>query len=58
MNTDSQGSKQEACVARTTQVWLADNHNTSVTSGDKFYARSELHGQVSLAAVNQILSRS
>ena len=33
MNTDSQWSKQEACFARATQVWLAVNHNTSVTSG-------------------------
>ena len=32
LNTDSQWSKQEACFARATQVWLAVNHNTSVTS--------------------------
>ena len=35
-----------------TQVWLAVNHNTSVTSGD--HVRCILHGQVSLAAVNHI----
>ena len=34
VNTDSQWSKQEACFARVTQVWLAVNHNTSVTSGE------------------------
>ena len=34
MNTDSQWSKQEACFACATQVWLAANHNTSVTSGE------------------------
>ena len=34
VNTDSQWSKQEACFARATQVWLAVNHNTSVTSGE------------------------
>ena len=38
---DSQWSKQEACFANATQV---------------FDVRSELHGQVSLAAVNQIVS--
>ena len=34
MNTDSQWSKQEACVASATQVWLAVNHNSSATSGE------------------------
>ena len=29
----SQWSKQEACFACAIQVWLAVNHNTSVTSG-------------------------
>ena len=47
MNTDSQWSKQEACFACVTQVWLPVNYNTSVTSG-------ELHWQMSLVAVNQI----
>ena len=31
-NTDSQWSKQEACFACATQVRLAANHNTTVTS--------------------------
>ena len=35
-------------------MWLAVNHNTSITSENKFDVRSVLHGQVSLAAVNQI----
>ena len=34
MDTDSQWSKQEACFARAIQVWLAVNHNTSVTFGE------------------------
>ena len=34
MDTDSQWSKQEACFACATHVWLAVNHNTSVTSGE------------------------
>ena len=33
MNTDCQWSNQEACFGRATRVWLAVNHNTSVTSG-------------------------
>ena len=35
VNTDSRWSKQKACFARATQVWLAVNHNTSVTSGER-----------------------
>ena len=58
MNTDSQWSKHEVCFAHAIQVWLAVNHNTSVTSGDEFDVRSELHEQVSLAAVNQNLCGS
>ena len=61
-NTDSQWSKQEACFARATPVWLVVNHNISITSGttpvsllaDELDVRSILHGQVSLAAVNRI----
>ena len=34
MSTDSQWSKQKACFARATRMWLAVNHNTSVTSGE------------------------
>ena len=30
LEQDSQWSKQEACFARATQVWLAVNHNTSI----------------------------
>ena len=33
VNTDSQWGKQEACFARTAQVWLSFNLNTRVTSG-------------------------
>ena len=51
---DSQWNKQEACFARATQVWLAVNHNISITLANEFHARSVLQGQVSLAAVNQI----
>ena len=50
VNTGSQWSKQEACFTRATQMWLAVNHNTRI----KFDVRSVLHGQVSMAAVNQI----
>ena len=35
-------------------VWLAVNHNNSVTSGEQFHVLSMLHRQVILAAVNQI----
>ena len=34
MNSDSQWTKQETCFERATQVWLAVNHNTSLTSGE------------------------
>ena len=34
LNTDSQWSKQEPCFACATRVWLAVNHNTSITSGE------------------------
>ena len=34
LNMDSQWGKKEACFARETQVWLAVNHNTSITSGE------------------------
>ena len=33
-------------------MWLAVNHNTSITSADEFDVRSVLHGKVNLAAVN------
>ena len=34
VNTNSQWSKQKACFARATRVWLAVNHNPSVTPGE------------------------
>ena len=34
LNTDGQWSNQEFRFASATQVWLAVNHNTSVTSGE------------------------
>ena len=54
MNMDSQWSKQEACFARTTLVWLDVNHNPVSLQANEFDGRSKLHEQVSLAAVNQI----
>ena len=57
MNTDSQWSKQEACFARATQVWL-DVITIPVSHlVNEFDVRRELHGQVRLAGVNQILCR-
>ena len=47
MNKENNGANRKLVFARATRVWLAINHNTRVTSG-------ELHGQMSLAAVNQI----
>ena len=57
MNTDSQWSKQEAYFARATQVWLAVNHNTSVTSGEwaqcsKRIAQAGGHGSRQLNLCN------
>ena len=54
MNTDSQWSKQEACFACVTRLWIAINHNTSVTSDELVRRLKLLHGPMSLAAVNQI----
>ena len=54
MNMDSQWCKQQACFVRATEVWPAVNHTTSVTFVNAFNDRSVLHGQVNLAAVNQI----
>ena len=34
LEQEFQWSKQEACFARTTSVWLDVNHNTSITSGE------------------------
>ena len=57
MNTDSQWSKQEACFACAIWVWLAVKQSNSQTVSllaNEFNVRGVLHGQVSLAAVNQI----
>ena len=54
MNRDSQWSKQEACLACATQVWLTVNHKTSSLLANEFDVWSVLHRQVSLAAVNRI----
>ena len=54
MNTDSQWSKQEACFASATQVCsLSITTPVSLLAND-FEVQSVLHGQVSLASVNQI----
>ena len=55
MNTDSQWSKQEACFARATLgvARCQSQHQVSFLANE-FDVRSVLHGQVSLAAVNQI----
>ena len=54
MNTDSQWSRQEACFARATRVWLAVNHNTSVTSGWMFeaYCTGKWAWQLSIKCVS------
>ena len=46
--------QKKACFVPATKVWLAVNHNTSLTSGIEFDYQSEWHWQVSLAVVNQI----
>ena len=51
MNMDSQWSKKEACFARENQVWLAVDLSLLA---NEFDVRSVLHGQVRVAAVNQI----
>ena len=48
MNTDSQWSKQMACFAHATQVWLTPVSHLA----NDFDVRSVLHGQVNLAAVS------
>ena len=57
MNTDSQWDidKQDACFAHAAQVWLTLSITTPVSLlANEFHDRSSLHGQVHLAAVNQI----
>ena len=58
MNTDSQWSKQEACFARATQVWLLSITTPVSLLANEFDVRSVLQGQVSLVAVNHILCDS
>ena len=58
MSTDSQWSKQEACFAHATQVWLLSITIPVSLLVNEFRVQSVLHGQVSLAAVNQILCHS
>ena len=43
MNTDSQWSKQEACFARPTQVWLTVNHTSVSHLVNEFDVQRELH---------------
>ena len=40
--------------ARATQVWLAVNHNTSITSGERVRCSKSIARAVNLAAVNEI----
>ena len=61
MNADSQWSKQEACFARATRVYTCCS-SLSITTpvshlANEFDVRSVLHGQVSMAAANQVLCR-
>ena len=53
VSTDSK-CKQEACFACATPVWLAYNHESVLLLANEFDVRSVLHGQVGLAATNQI----
>ena len=55
MNTDSQWSKQKACFARATQVWLAVSHNTSVFSGEWIPSSKCIAGASELGSCHQIL---
>ena len=51
---DSQWSKQEACFACATQVWLLSITTPVSLLAKEFDVRRVLHGRVSLAAVNKI----
>ena len=46
--------QKEACFAHASHVWLAVNHNITTLKMNEYNVRSVLHGQVSLAAANQI----
>ena len=54
VNTLSQRRKQEACFACASRVWLAVNHNTSVTSGEWVWCSKRIARAIGLAVVNQI----
>ena len=51
---DSQLNKQETRVSRATQVLFVVNHKLVSFLANEFDVRSVLHGQVSLAAVDQM----
>ena len=53
MTTDNLWSEQNAYFARATQVWLLSITTPASLLANEFDVRSVLHGQVSLAAVNQ-----
>ena len=50
---DSRWCKQESCFARATQCGSLSKTTTVSLMANEFNVRSILHGQVSLAAVNQ-----
>ena len=54
LNMDSRRSKQEACFACGIRVWLAFNHNTSVTSAKRVLCLKRIARAIKLAAVNQV----
>ena len=58
MNTDSQCSKQEACFAIGTQVWLLSITTPVSLLDNEFDDHFKCIAGVSLAAVNQILCHS
>ena len=49
---DSQWSKQEACFARATQVWLAINHNNSGKSMLEAYCTGKWDWQLLIKLCN------
>ena len=55
LNMDSHWSKQEACFAPVTQCGSLSIPTPVLLLANEFDGRNVLHGQVSLAAANQIL---
>ena len=55
VNTDSQWSKQKACFAHATQVWLAVNHNTSVLFGERIRSSNWIARASEFGSYHQIL---